>query len=81
MLLDTLRSETQTHGSKCLISCHQDAAGRKEKHQLSSTKLESLPPMLSQLLGILPIPSPPFPTCLQTNSYSLSGILLKAKNK
>lgn len=81
MLLDTLYSEIQTHGGKWLISCHYYSVGRKEMHQLSSTKLELLPPMLSALLGILPTAFSPFLVCLQTNRYSFSGYFGKMKNK
>lgn len=85
MLLDTFHSETQICGSTGLISHHWYAVGRKETPQLppqlSSTKLESLPPMLSQRLSKLPTPFLPSLFTFKPAPTHFQGILLKLKNK
>lgn len=81
MLLDTLHSETQICGSRGLISRHWYAVGRKETPQLSSTKLESCPPMLSQQHRKLPTPFLPSLFTFKPAPTHFQGVLLKFKNK
>lgn len=81
MLLDTLHSETQICGSRGLISPHWYAVSRKEMPQLSSTKLESLPPMLSQQLRKSPTPFLSSVFTFKPAPTHIQGILLKLKNK